>query len=103
MTLYHEKLKSLVTTPRTQENSMFDPHFLNWQQEVTVTLIITNMKSPEDCTKLTEGLRTLPGVIKVTPLLSQHRLAVTYDTSKTQLELIGYQIRKLGYHYIQKA
>lgn len=103
MTLYYEKLKSLALTQQPDDKNRFNRMLFSGQQGITVSLIITNMKSQEDCTRLVEGLRTLPGIINVTPFLLQRRLTITYSVPQTNLELIGHHIRKLGYLYIQKA
>ncbi|MCG0278891.1 MAG: hypothetical protein L5656_10275 [Thermanaeromonas sp.] len=75
----------------------------NWgSQEATVTLIITNMKSDEDTWRLINTLQALPGVSSVVPFPSHRRLMITYNSSQITLEIIGYHITKLGYHYIHK-
>ena len=75
----------------------------NWgSQEVTITLIITNMKSDEDARKLVNALQNIPGVTNVVPFPKHRRLTITYNSSQITLETIGYHITKLGYHYLHK-
>jgi copper chaperone CopZ len=75
----------------------------NWtNQEVTVTLIIADMTTDEDAKKLSNTLRSLPGVTKVLPLPVHRLLTLTYNPTKISLEAIGYQITMLGYRYIHK-
>ncbi|MGI9953309.1 hypothetical protein V3F56_13185 [Moorellaceae bacterium AZ2] len=102
MTFYYDRLKSRIAPQLPYEKQGNNLFISNWQQQVSVTLLITNMTKEDDCNKLVEMLGTLPGIAKVTPILVQRRLIITYNPSQINLETIGYHIRKLGYHYIQK-
>ncbi|MCG0278901.1 MAG: heavy-metal-associated domain-containing protein [Thermanaeromonas sp.] len=75
----------------------------NWgNQQVTVTLIITNMKDDEDARKLASVLQSIPGITNVVPFPRHRRLTITYNSSQITLEAIGYHIARLGYHYLHK-
>jgi len=72
-------------------------------RQVTMTLIITDMKTEEDCQKIGYTLRNLPGIVSVNIIPRHRRVTVTYNLPQMNLETIGYHITRLGYRYIQKA
>ncbi|MBE3581721.1 MAG: hypothetical protein IMW96_08860 [Thermoanaerobacteraceae bacterium] len=102
MTFYYDRLKSRAVPPLPPETPGRRSPGLNRQQQVSVTLVITNMTTKEDCTKLVDMLGTLPGLARAIPLLNQRRLIVTYNPSQITLETICFHIRQLGYHYVHK-
>ncbi|GFN23733.1 hypothetical protein [Thermanaeromonas sp. C210] len=102
MTFYYDRLKHRAVPPLPPETPGRRAADINRQQQVSVTLVITNMTTKDDCTKLVDMLGTLPGVSRAIPLLSQRRLIVTYNPWQITLETICFHIRQLGYHYVQK-
>lgn len=77
--------------------------YISENRQVTMTLIISDMKTDEDCQKIGNTLRNLPGVVSVNIIPRYRRVTVTYNLPQMNLETIGYHITRLGYHYIQKA
>lgn len=102
MTFYYDRLRHRAVPPLPAETQSRRFADLNRQQQVSVTLLITNMATEEDCTKLVDMLSTLPGVARAIPLLSQRRLIVTYNPSQITLETICFHLRHVGYYCVQK-
>ncbi len=72
-------------------------------RQVTMTLIISDMRSGEDAQKISNALRNLPGIISVKTILERRWVVLTYYLPQISLEIIGHHITKLGYHYIHKS
>lgn len=100
MSWYSQQAKSLLAQRQFRElQSGYSPQI----RQVTMTLIVTDMKTEEDCQKIANTLRNLPGVVSVTIVPRHRRVTVTYNLPQMNLETIGYHITRLGYRYIQKA
>lgn len=72
-------------------------------RQVTMTLIVSDMRTGEDAKKISNALGTLPGVISVNIVLERRWVVITYYLPQISLEIIGHHITKLGYHYIHKS
>ncbi|MBE3572281.1 MAG: heavy-metal-associated domain-containing protein [Moorella humiferrea] len=72
-------------------------------RQVTMTLIVSDMRTGEDAKKISNALGSLPGVISVNVVLERRWVVITYYLPQISLEIIGEQITKLGYHYIHKS
>ncbi|WP_258358991.1 heavy-metal-associated domain-containing protein [Moorella sulfitireducens] len=72
-------------------------------RQVTITLIVSNMRTGEDARKISNALHILPGVVSVNVILERRWVVVTYYLPRISLEIIGEQITKLGYHFIHKS
>ncbi|MGI6286214.1 hypothetical protein MHOCP_13110 [Moorella humiferrea] len=72
-------------------------------RQVTVTLIVSDMRTGEDAKKISSALSSLPGVAGVNVILERRWVVITYYLPQISLEIIGEQITKLGYHYIHKS
>ncbi|WP_406676131.1 heavy-metal-associated domain-containing protein [Moorella sp. ACPs] len=72
-------------------------------RQVTMTLIVSDMRTGEDAKKISNALGSLPGVISVNVVLERRWVVITYYLPQISLEIIGEHITKLGYHYIHKS
>ncbi|QGP93627.1 hypothetical protein MGLY_30470 [Neomoorella glycerini] len=72
-------------------------------RQVTMTLIVSDMRTGEDAKKISNALGSLPGVISVNVVLERRWVVITYYLPQISLEIIGQHITKLGYHYIHKS
>ncbi|BCV21409.1 heavy-metal-associated domain-containing protein [Moorella sp. Hama-1] len=100
MSWYSQKAREALAGKQFHElQSGYSPQI----RQVTMTLIVTDMKTEEDCKKIGNTLRNLPGVVSVNIIPRHRRVTVTYNLPQINLETIGYHITKLGYRYIQKA
>jgi hypothetical protein len=72
-------------------------------QQMTMNLIVPEMKNISDCQVVTNAIKRLPGVVNATAILNRRQLQVTYNISRTTLENISYQLKATGYGIISKA
>jgi len=72
-------------------------------RQVTMTLIVSDMRTGEDAKKISNALAGLPGIISVKTILERRWVVITYYLPQISLEIIGHHITKLGYHYIHKS
>ncbi|MDK2821224.1 MAG: hypothetical protein PWP31_1189 [Clostridia bacterium] len=72
-------------------------------RQVTINLIVTNMKTEEDRQKVGNALQNLNGIINLTILPRNRRLVITYNLDQINLENICHHISQLGYNYVKKA
>lgn len=72
-------------------------------QQVTMTIIIPDMKNNKDWEIINRAIAGLPGIISVNNILNRRRIVVTYNLHQISLETIGQQLDKTGYRYVRKA
>jgi copper chaperone CopZ len=81
---------------------------MSWFGEVlkgngSYVLIVSNMRTAEDARKIEQGLRSIDGMIKAEAIVRIRRVAVEFDTGKTNLETLLKKVEELGYTYIRRV
>jgi hypothetical protein len=103
MTWFSEEMKRLsakresnMNHPLSKKNDQPENHI------ESIVLIITNMRTDEDFTRIKQEFLQADGIIDVSPY-TKKKIKVTYDKRKTSLRHLATILERTGYKYIKRA